>query len=423
MLGKGAILRNLLFVVVLLVLSAPVRAEDRWGPNRIPNPGLEQGDISWYSRMGAQKMDAEDHVYADVTLDESVAHTGKSSIRFTAAGNTTWWWGIESVPVPARPGLRYKMVGWIKTEGVAVAEGQYDNCNLYIQFRDADDQVVYVDDSPVRATRALFGTNDWTEVERIVRAPDGAVKVVLGCTMTCTGKAWFDDLELREAAPFDWTELETARFIYHFPSGASPPTAEVINQNDRWLSQLEGVFEVKLDGRIDFYKYNDAEQKGEMTGSAHLGHMEGSREIHSILWQDRHDMVHVLMNQVSQSNLFLTEGLATYWDGTLVGKDPRQAVKFNVQHGAIVPLEKLLNSRLFSRMPPHVGHQLAGSFVGYLIEAYSLNMFMDLYRKVTPEMPGLELQAKIREVFGVEFSDVEAAWKNWVLSLEGPATP
>lgn len=416
-------MRKLCAALAMLMLCAPVRADERWGPNLLSNGDLEQGETGWFTRMGAQKPDAEKRVMADLGVDDSTSHSEKHSIHFTADSNTTWWWGVESVPVPARPGVRYKVGGWIKTEGVKVEKGQYENCNIYIQFRDANDKVVNIDESPVRATQKVFGTHDWTYLERIVRAPEGAQKVVLGCTLTCTGQAWFDDLELHEATPFEWDTLETARFVYHYPAGTSPPSNQVMDLNERWLTQLEGIFGVKLDKPIEFYKYQSADQKGEMTGSAHLGHMEGSREIHSVLWEDRHDMVHVLMNQVAQSNLFLTEGLAAYWDGTLVGKDPRQAVKFNVERGALLPMEKMLHENLFARLPPRLGHEVAGSFVGYLIERFDLDMFMTLYKKVKPEMSSAEVRKKMKEVFGVEFSDLEALWKDWVLSYDGRSSP
>ena len=108
------------------------------------------------------------------------------------------------------------------------------------------------DGSPVRGTGKFRGTLEWTYVERIVKAPAGATHVLIGCILSVSGEAWFDDVGLYEVAPIPWAQQATDRFVYYFEQGSEKPPIAAIQSNERYLRSLEGVFGVKHEGKIHY---------------------------------------------------------------------------------------------------------------------------------------------------------------------------
>ena len=99
-----------------------------------------------------------------------------------------------------------------------------------------------------------------------------------------------------------------------------------------------------------------------------------------------HEMVHVYAPSM---NRFLAEGLAVYLQQKLggnaafpnFGKDLRQLARHNLS--GVSSLERLTKVRtprpLRTVMQEEAAYILAGSFVGFLIENYGLQMFRNLY--------------------------------------------
>ena len=89
---------------------------------------------------------------------------------------------------PLEPFARYRLTGWIRTEGVRPGTGRGALLNLH-------------DFQPL-ATKAITGTSDWTKVDLEFDAgPRDSVQVncLLGGWGKSTGKAWFDDMTLEKS--------------------------------------------------------------------------------------------------------------------------------------------------------------------------------------------------------------------------------
>ncbi|HDT14058.1 MAG TPA: hypothetical protein ENO03_06845, partial [Candidatus Aminicenantes bacterium] len=112
----------------------------------------------------------------------SEARTGGRSVTIMSEkGADASWVAV----VPIRPYSRYRLGGWIKTEGLAAGEngGALINVHGQREWR----------------TAAVTGTRDWTRVE--VEFEAGAndaleVTCLLGGWGRATGRAWYDDVEL-----------------------------------------------------------------------------------------------------------------------------------------------------------------------------------------------------------------------------------
>ncbi|HSW50485.1 MAG TPA: carbohydrate binding domain-containing protein, partial [Bryobacteraceae bacterium] len=105
----------------------------------------------------------------------TVGRTGKRSVSISSerGGDLSW-----TSTIPVEPFARYRLTGWIKTEDVKPSDGRGALLNLH-GIEGAQ-------------TRALVGTNDWTQVELTFTAQDQdsiQVNCLFGGFGLATGRA------------------------------------------------------------------------------------------------------------------------------------------------------------------------------------------------------------------------------------------
>lgn len=108
--------------------------------------------------------------------------TGKRSVSISSEKGADAGW---CTTVPCEPYSRYRLTGWIKTEGVKPTTGR--------------GALIDIHNIQITATDAVIGTKDWTKVSVIFETENQdrlQVHCLLGGWGLATGKAWYDDIEL-----------------------------------------------------------------------------------------------------------------------------------------------------------------------------------------------------------------------------------
>lgn len=108
--------------------------------------------------------------------------------------------------VAVEPSATYRLVGWIKTEGVRAIDGR--------------GAVINIHEIPTAISTPLTGNNDWTRVEVVFQTSGQdhlSVNCCLGGWGLATGKAWFDEISLQQVNRFD---LDYSYLFRHNPPGA-----------------------------------------------------------------------------------------------------------------------------------------------------------------------------------------------------------
>ena len=123
-----------------------------------------------------------------------------------------------------------------------------------------------------------------------------------------------------------------------------------------------------------------------------------------------HEIVHVY---APNNNRFLAEGLAVYLHTKLAGNRAfpnfaeglhRAAARNLVKVSSLQVLNVVRTPRPLSAvMDEQVAYILAGSFVGFLIERYGLDLFRKLYQTDT-----------YSEIYGESFDKLEQVWRQSV---------
>jgi hypothetical protein len=164
----------------LLVLAVGSLADDWAPPNLGQNPGFEEvtpdgRPVGW----GA---------YAVVT---GVAHSGQRSLCYENADASRYV--LSSQRVALEPGKAYEVSVWAKTQDV---QGGDTGATICLEWYDADGK--YLGGCYPAGHK---GTTDWGPVSEISgRVPEKAVNCSVICYLRkgMTGKAWWDDVEVRQ---------------------------------------------------------------------------------------------------------------------------------------------------------------------------------------------------------------------------------
>jgi tetratricopeptide (TPR) repeat protein len=151
--------------------------------NLIVNSGFElpllNGGLDWRHEPAEN---------VDVALDNSVAHSGKYSLRLSYHGQAAYDAGWTQF-VPVHPGGDYELSVWVKTEGLTSASGPrlvisdpYSGASLHL-------------------TQDSLDSNDWHLLQETFRIPFATQLVQLRiirspANTAISGRMWIDDLKL-----------------------------------------------------------------------------------------------------------------------------------------------------------------------------------------------------------------------------------
>ncbi len=398
------------------VAVSPAAAGDGiWSENLLANPSFEAGKglpNGWSQDVGARIGVGSS---SELALDHAVKADGTRSLRIAVEDDDRVFCSLQSKAVQVKPGARLRLAGKMRTVDVEKFGRQYVNSNLFVQFRDRRGRVIRIGGYPVQGTEVLLGTRDWREVERLVRAPPRAATAVVGCFLSCSGTAWFDSVELQEQR-IDWVRGESKRFRYFWETRQRPPQRALAG-NDRNLARLEKLLGLEYPDKIAFYKYTSNERKGEVTGNRGNAHVEGA-EIHSIFWSDRHEVVHVLLNEKlgPTSTALLGEGIAVYLSGAWQGKPVHSFARSLKADGRLLPIAELVDLRRFRALPELVTYGESGSFVGFLVERWGMKKFKALYVLPAAEDPVKALPRRFEAVYGTRLDEAEKEWLRFLSS-------
>jgi hypothetical protein len=369
----------------------------------------ENAAASWRFEIGAINGDGE--TTSEAKSDDAVTRNGTPSLRLSGDSSTVRWLSATRTVKDVRPGQRYRLAAWIATRNVRQEGRQYFNCNVYAQFKSQEGEVIRsANGFPVIGTRPLLGTNNWTRVEATVRVPPETSTALVGCFLSCSGTAWFDDVTFTPLPVPDWKTEDTGRYIYHWEHEGTPPRI-IVSANETFLEDLELLLDTHLPEPVQYFLYEDNARKGEVTGNAGNAHVEESHEIHTLFWTDRHEVVHLLTRQwPGEGTALLGEGLAVHLSGSWQAEPVDVAVRNIQSEGPLIPLSELISTTSFRAHEDQLSYPQAGSFVQFLFETYGLAAFRQLYT-TTPLNPDAPTFDKLLEhIYKKNLAQLEAQW-------------
>lgn len=408
-------------LLAALAVGLPVettRADSLWGENLVRNASFEEGRLVpvFWSRFRAAGEPGDQATTSVIRLDDLVVRSGQKSLAMFGTPRTTYWQATEAPPIPVTPGNVYRLSGWIKATNVRVDGDQFANCNLLLRFIDPDGGIVKIGASPVISSRRIMGTADWTYVERIVVPPKGATSVRVACTLTCSGSAWFDDVEFRPRVELDWHRRQTNNMVFLY-EGDVGPSDDVISDLMEHLVSVENALELHHAGRVSFFKYASEDRKTQLTGNSYEAHFE-TNQVHSVTWTDRRQMVHVLTEPLGLSVPYLSQGLAVYLAGPWGTMEVHDFARSLVRTVGLLPVKQLIDRSTFMSLDASIVFPQAASFVGFLLDEYGAEKLKTLYPSESPKESSFAWRQRFKKIYGADLERIEKQWWDFLIPAE-----
>lgn len=115
------------------------------------------------------------------------ARTGRFCVRLSKSSKE--WAGVISDRICGQPGAKYRVSGWVRTEGNL---GKENTDKLYLRFWDEDEQFI-TQDGP----NFPPGSGEWRFISKEVEAPARTLKLdIYAAVRAHPGALWMDDLSL-----------------------------------------------------------------------------------------------------------------------------------------------------------------------------------------------------------------------------------
>ena len=147
------------------------------------------------------------------SFDQTQAHTGKSSLKWSSDNPNVY--RLCSQIVDVKPGEAVVFSGWVKTENLK--NGKATFCMEWSNAKTG----LWLGGS---YAPGINGTSDWTLVTMYTAIPEeakeGSVRLTCYCTKGATGKAWFDDIEIKTFVPPFFSAMTTNRYRGQTVGGA-----------------------------------------------------------------------------------------------------------------------------------------------------------------------------------------------------------
>jgi hypothetical protein len=211
--------------------------------------------------------------------------------------------------------------------------------------------------------------------------------------------------------------VETEAFLFRSASGDSIQVDRQLAYH-AWVQRELGITAAR---RITYNKYLSREHMGEVIGVSNTNAWAEARAyaIHTIWPYDNHECVHLYASALGMPVSLLTEGLAVAFQTNPIANDfvPRWSGTFVHDlartfrtDGRLVPIDQILQSSQFRSHDLDVVYPEAGSFARFLIDAYGLATFKNLYGQVTSNDVAVIVAAKFASVYGKSVGQLEAEW-------------
>ncbi len=353
-------------------------------------------------------------------IDEEHAYDGDKSFYFEALPETRRFF-VLTQSIYVRDVDRLRVRGAVKTLDVRRGPNQYPQANFALTCYDKKgnrfESTRYFD----LKTPARIGTSgEWILENQTFRIPDNTVRVDFHCAVGMEGKVWFDAISVEVAETLPWLTQDSKNFTFHWLAGGEyPEGAREYQQQlfDNYCTRL-GIPEVDRP-KINAYLYPDSQTLYDAIGerTTRKSYWDEA-EIHSIYPVDDHEIIHIITKPYGVLPLALGEGTAFYLIGDYKGKPVLKVAQDVLNQGYLPSLVSIVDPGLMNRISPDLVGPAAASFVGYLLEMFGPDKFLDLHRKANAAVTPAEFKTAFDAVYGVPVEKAEAEWRRLLAKLD-----
>ncbi len=225
--------------------------------------------------------------------------------------------------------------------------------------------------------------------------------------------------------PSDWagaeavlTETEQSP---HFVFRYAPGDRVDVPYTEAFYAWVSGRLSVDLESRIQYLKFQSAEQQQSLTGYAGNALAFPWADTICTIWpRDNHEITHVLTYRLGAPTDLFNEGMAVanqvdplhdsytpVWNVTAV----HSCAKDLLLAGQLPTLASIGEMNAFRAADPNLAYPAAGSFVEHLLEQYGMAATLRLFTETSWQDAWDATSIGFERVFGISPETAEQDWR------------
>ncbi len=205
----------------------------------------------------------------------------------------------------------------------------------------------------------------------------------------------------------EWVFEESQNFNFYCRLINKKILKKDIKEADKFVNLLKKKFRIKSNRKLDYFIVEDKKELSKFTKMK-----EGTCRAESEKWRiwsnninHFHEITHVwVFNFLGKPNYALCEGLAVYY-GDWKEKVPDKIL--GILRKRNFSLRELCDDSKFRELNWDYSYRQSGYLVSYLIEKFSFERFIELYKKIKWKNPINEVIKDFEEILGIKFDTLE----------------
>lgn len=227
-----------------------------------------------------------------------------------------------------------------------------------------------------------------------------------------------------------WEKVKSEHYIFNFTpnSAAQRDINNIIDTQERAYTHIISTLTLEDPSKkIEYFFYPSPDIKEELMGDDWYAQSIYSEFRVHVLYTDEdkpigpHEDTHLLTLPWGLSWHFLQEGLAEFmvghaWDGT----SHREYVQEGLKKGYELSPAQQLTEKDWLNTDQELAiyyYSLAGSWVSFLVERYSLSTLIEFYKNTDRSMSSEEIQQQYMKYFAQDVSQLESLYFNDYLKI------
>lgn len=344
-------------------------------------------------------------------VTDSLPHHGQRCFFFKA-GVTTERFHTLTQEVWVKGARRVRVRGALRTQAVGDYRRQYPQSGFALTYyNDKHERFESERFADVRTSLRFGSTDRWVQVEEVFRLPLNTAYVVMHCVLGMQGNVWFDDVSLDIPEELPWHDVKTGNFVHYWLEKPYPEGSIAFQQQmfDSYAQRL-GIPEQKRP-EISYYFYPDTTALHAATGVKTESYVDSRRrQIHSIHPVEDHEIVHFLTQPYGTLPTVLMEGTAFYLMDNLEGARITPLAQELLRSKRLAPVKVMVDPSAMKRFEAAILVPSAATFIGFLVEGYGAEKFLELHRIVPVDVGYDGFAQAVETAYGKPLTELEAEW-------------
>lgn len=210
-------------------------------------------------------------------------------------------------------------------------------------------------------------------------------------------------------------QFETEHYLFHYAENtkAEADIREIAAYQESCFLYICGVLGVTPGFKIEYFLCDSPEEVGRIYGDDEPcnGFAAPPNRIYAVYNEQVqcvgfHEDAHILSYTINRPDSpAIREGLAMYFDRKWWGIQNLDWTGYYIKTGQFVPVEKLLDRACFFAHDCAVTYPIMGAFTDWLIAAYGIDSYMQMYRQQNMAEAMLRVYQKTPEELNRAFMD------------------